>query len=209
MKEQDLHWQQTFHQQHWILVSNGVNVFNILRESDFEFKFYIQLNEHLGLKGGEGPFQICKAASNLPARNHLWKNYWKIHSHKMKKERRKIQLQEKVDKTSKLKAWNWGRNWWWLEVFVKEVKVAEPEEVKNLETREEGSSVGRKNKPSTGRRLRVRRGGRKEAWRRGRREKRWLWNNVRKGFHLSMPYCGKYEAWSWGNDQRCLGGYCN
>ncbi|CAK7313025.1 LINE-1 type transposase domain-containing protein 1 [Vulpes lagopus] len=120
------------------------NVFNILRENDFEPKVLCQVKLTFKCDGEVRTFSDMQSLSNFisqkPFMNKLLKDVLP-QNEKIKKER-SYGIQEKVEKT-RLDSKDGAEG----EVsdglsflFVKEVKVAEPGEVKNLEMPEEDSS---------------------------------------------------------------------
>ncbi|XP_025727648.2 LINE-1 type transposase domain-containing protein 1 [Callorhinus ursinus] len=120
------------------------NVFNILRENDFEPKVLCQLTLTFKCDGEVRTFSDMQSLSNFisqkPFMNELLKDVLP-QKEKIKKGRR-YGIQEKVEKKLlDLKHGAEGEASDGLSfLFVKEVKVAEPEEVKNLEIQEEESS---------------------------------------------------------------------
>ncbi|XP_025284554.3 LINE-1 type transposase domain-containing protein 1 [Canis lupus dingo] len=120
------------------------NVFNILRENDFEPKVLCQVKLTFKCDGEVRTFSDMQSLSNFtsqkPFMNKLLKGV--LPQNEKIKKGRSYGIQEKVEKT-RLDSKNGAEG----EVsdglsflFVKEVKVAEPEEVKNLEMPEEDSS---------------------------------------------------------------------
>ncbi|XP_035947251.2 LINE-1 type transposase domain-containing protein 1, partial [Halichoerus grypus] len=120
------------------------NVFNILRENDFEPKVLCQVKLTFKCEGEVRTFSDMQSLSNFisqkPFLNELLKDVLP-QKEKIKRGRR-YGIQEKVEKTRlDLKHGAEGEASDGLSfLFVKEVKVAEPEVVKNLEIQEEESS---------------------------------------------------------------------
>ncbi|XP_021535658.1 LINE-1 type transposase domain-containing protein 1, partial [Neomonachus schauinslandi] len=119
------------------------NVFNILRENDFEPKVLCQVKLTFKCEGELRTFSDMQSLSTFisqkPFLNELLKD---VLPQKEKKRGRRYGIQEKVEKTRlDLKHGAEGEASDGLSfLFVKKVKVAEPEEVKNLEIQEEESS---------------------------------------------------------------------
>ncbi|XP_040326374.1 LINE-1 type transposase domain-containing protein 1 [Herpailurus yagouaroundi] len=121
------------------------NVFNILRENDFEPQVLCQVQLAFKCDGEVRTFSDIQSLSNFTSQKPFMKELLKDilpQSEKIKKGGRRYGIREKVGKTlldSKHGAGgDVGDGLSFL--FVKEVKVAEPQEVKNLETQEEESS---------------------------------------------------------------------
>nr|XP_019586572.1 PREDICTED: LINE-1 type transposase domain-containing protein 1 [Rhinolophus sinicus] len=120
------------------------NVFNILRENDFEPKFLCQVKLAFKCDGEIRTFSDMQSLSKFTSQKSFMKELLKgiiPQNEKIKKGGRRYGIQEKMGKIlidSKHESGETnsdGLNF----LFVKEVKVAEPEE-KNLETQEEESS---------------------------------------------------------------------
>ncbi|XP_045755035.1 LINE-1 type transposase domain-containing protein 1, partial [Mirounga angustirostris] len=120
------------------------NIFNILRENDLEPKVLCQVKLTFKCEGEVRTFSDMQSLSNFisqkPFLNELLKDVLP-QKEKIKRGRR-YGIQEKVEKTQlDLKHGADGEASDGLSfLFVKKVKVAEPEEVKNLEIQEEESS---------------------------------------------------------------------
>ncbi|XP_059232721.1 LINE-1 type transposase domain-containing protein 1 isoform X1 [Mustela nigripes] len=120
------------------------NVFSILRENDFEPKVLCQVKLILKCDGEVRTFADMQSLSNFTSQKPFLKELLKDvlpQKEKIKKGRR-YGIQEKVEKTlldSKHGAEREASDGLSF-LFVKEVKVAEPEEVNNLETQEEEAS---------------------------------------------------------------------
>ncbi|XP_025782771.1 LINE-1 type transposase domain-containing protein 1 [Puma concolor] len=121
------------------------NVFNILRENDFEPQVLCQVKLAFKCDGEVRTFSDIQSLSNFTSQKPFMKELLKDilpQSEKIKKGGRRYGIREKVGKMlldSKHGAGGEvddGLSF----LFVKEVKVAEPQEVKNLETQEEESS---------------------------------------------------------------------
>ncbi|KAF0878934.1 LINE-1 type transposase domain-containing protein 1 [Crocuta crocuta] len=121
------------------------NVFSILRENDFEPEVLCQVKLAFKCDGEVRTFSDTQSLTNFTSQKPFLRELLKgilPHSETIKKGGRRYGIQEKVGKTL-LDSKHGARG----EVddglsflFVKEVKVAEPQEVKNLETQEEESS---------------------------------------------------------------------
>nr|AIN80991.1 L1TD1 [Dobsonia moluccensis] len=121
------------------------NVFNILKENDFEPKFLCQINLMFKCDGEIKTFSDMQSLSKFTSQKSFMRELLKgvlPQNKKIKKRGRRYGIQEKVDKSlidSKQgagEATSDGLNF----LFIKEVKVAKPEELKNLEIQEEESS---------------------------------------------------------------------
>ncbi|XP_029801680.1 LINE-1 type transposase domain-containing protein 1 [Suricata suricatta] len=121
------------------------NVFNILRENDFEPKLLCQVKLAIKCDGEVRTFSDLQSLSNFTSQKPFMRELLKDilpHNETIRKGGRRYGIQEKVGKTlldSKHGAGGEVGNGLSF-LFVKEVKVAEPQEVKNLETPEEESS---------------------------------------------------------------------
>uniref|UniRef100_A0A8C7AVH6 LINE-1 type transposase domain-containing protein 1 n=1 Tax=Neovison vison TaxID=452646 RepID=A0A8C7AVH6_NEOVI len=119
------------------------NIFSILRENDFEPEVLCQVKLILKCDGEVRTFADMQSLSSFTSQKPFLKELLKdILPQKEKKKGRRYGIQEKVEKTlldSKHGAEREASDGLSF-LFVKEVKVAQPEEVINLETQEEEAS---------------------------------------------------------------------
>nr|XP_044605078.1 LINE-1 type transposase domain-containing protein 1 [Equus asinus] len=120
------------------------NVFNILRENDFEPKFLCQVKLAFKCDGEIRTFSDMQSLSKFTSQKSFMKELLKdvLPQDEKIKKGRKYGIQEKMDET--LIDSQYGAGGTTSDgltfLFIKEVKVAEPEEVENLESREQQSS---------------------------------------------------------------------
>nr|KAF6378598.1 LINE1 type transposase domain containing 1 [Myotis myotis] len=118
------------------------NVFNILRENDFEPKILCQVKLAFKCDGEIRTFSDMQSLRKFISQKSFMKELLKgalPENENRKKGGRRYGIQEKMNKTliaSKYEATSDGLSF----LFIKEVKVAETEEVKSLETHEEEAS---------------------------------------------------------------------
>ncbi|XP_016064228.1 PREDICTED: LINE-1 type transposase domain-containing protein 1 [Miniopterus natalensis] len=121
------------------------NVFNILRENDYEPKILCQVKLAFKCDGETRTFSDMQSLSKFISQKSFMKELLKDvlpENEKIKKEGRRYGIQEKMDKT--LIASKHGAEGSTSDglsfLFIKEVKVPEPDKVKNLEAQEEEAS---------------------------------------------------------------------